>query len=228
MIERRSFQTDSASSNLAEFDKIFIGRVHALIRLGYDRLTPSVYGTLHETVITGDLAREIAGVLEEATEQWMPFFRIYDDPPVNLADQRKKSTTPGKGRARKRVDIKLDSSQTSPYTCFHFEAKRLGKNHSASNYLSNEGLGCFLSGSYAAEETRAGMLGYIQQDDEIAWASHISNCIAKDLAKFRIANGGDWKSCPLIEELPHTYATCHDREMNLGSVLVYHTLLRFY
>lgn len=158
----------------------------------------------------------------------MPFFSVYDDPPVNSIKRSNKPTTPGKGRARKRVDIKFNSSETSPYTRFHFEAKRLGKNHSATKYLSDEGLGCFLSGSYAAEEARVGMLGYVQRDDEIAWASHIANRIAKDLAKFRIANEGNWKSCPLIDEIPHTYTTCHDREMNLGSVLVYHTLLRFY
>jgi hypothetical protein len=158
----RSYQRRVTSDNRSDYEQLFIRRVHDLIRLGYDKLCASTYATQEETVITGDLAEAIEGVLEYPNEDWVRFYRVYDDPPLNesLAGLRRR------GKRRRRVDIKLDSSEVSPYTRFCFEAKRLGKSTPISRYLGADGLGCFLSGSYAGAERRGGMLGYVQSDDE--------------------------------------------------------------
>jgi hypothetical protein len=227
VIGRRSFQPDSDTSNRDDFDEVFVRRVHSLIHLGYGRLIPAKYVTAQETEITGDLAYEIEGILEEATENWMLFFRVYDDPPVNLPKKKGKSAVVGKGRARKRVDIKLDSSETSPYTRFQFESKRLGKNNSEGKYLGSDGLGCFLSGDYANAESRAGMLGYVQQHDEDTWATRLETAIANDITVYRITSDGGWVCNPPIAEFPHTYVTCHNRGKDLVPIRLYHSLLRF-
>lgn len=228
MIGPRSFQPNSDSSNHEDYDEVFVRRVHSLIHLGYRRLIPKKYVAAQETEITGDLAYEIEGVLEEADENWMRFFRVYDDPPVNLPRKKKGSSTAvGKGRARKRVDIKLDCSETSPYTRFQFEAKRLGKNYSVGKYLGNDGLGCFLSGDYACDESRAGMLGYLQQEDEGTWAARIETTVSKDNARYRVTSDGGWTCKPQIAEFSHTYVTCHSRDKNSIPIRLYHSLLRF-
>src|SRR5215813_6356214 len=165
----RSYQRRSASANRSDYEQLFIRRVHDLIKWGYDRLCASAYATQEETVITGDLAEAIEDILEYQNERWMQFFSVYDDPPVNepiTAPRRR-------GKRRRRVDIKFDSSEISPRTHFCFEAKRLGKGNPVSRYLGTDGLGCFLSGSYAGAERRGGMLGYVQSDDEQTWAAKI-------------------------------------------------------
>lgn len=223
MIGRRGFQPSSDSSNREEFDQLFVQRVHSLVKAGYDRLQTAKYASAQEPSITGDLASEIEDLLEYPTESWMRFFRVYDDPPVN--EPRRSGI--GKGRARKRVDIKLDSSESSPYTRFHFESKRLGRYHPVGKYLGDDGLGCFLSGRYAASETRAGMLGYVQRGDEPTWASRIEADITNGVDRFRVTADGNWECHPLIADLPHTYTTCHNREKQLGKIRIYHSLLRF-
>jgi hypothetical protein len=227
VIGSRSFQLASDSSNRDEFDEVFVRRVHALIRLGYGRLVPAKYASAQETEITGDLAYEIESILEGASESWMRFFRIYDDPPVNVPKKRGKSYTIGKGRGRKRVDIKLDSSETSPYTRFQFESKRLGKNNPTGKYLGSNGLGCFLSGDYASAESRAGMLGYVQQHDEDMWASRIREVISGDIAGYRVTSDGGWICKQPSSDYPNTYVTCHTRDKNLLPIRLYHSLLRF-
>ena len=72
----------------------------------------------------------------------------------------------GEGKYRKRADIRLDSAETSPRARFRFECKRLGRGYPAGRYLGAKGLGCFLRGDFACQDPRAGMLGYVQSDDE--------------------------------------------------------------
>jgi hypothetical protein len=165
----RSYQRRSASANRSDYEQLFIRRVHDLIKWGYDRLCASAYATQEETVITGDLAEAIEDILEYPNEDWMRFYRVYDDPPINesiVAPRRR-------GKRRRRVDIKLDSSEVSPYTRFCFEAKRLGKGNPVSRYLGAKGLGSFLSSSYDGAEQQGGMLGYVQSDVEQTWAANI-------------------------------------------------------
>src|SRR2546427_5962096 len=78
--------------------------------------------------------------------------------------------TPGKlGKRRKRVDIEFERSSRGVAFHFHFEAKRLYRSDSLSEYLGDEGLGMFLSGDYASDERVGGMLGYVQRDSLDAW-----------------------------------------------------------
>lgn len=220
-----TYQGRGVSTNRDDYDRVFIRRVHELVKMGYDRLCPNSYAMQEETVITGDLVEAIERILEVANEDWMRFYRVYDDPPINEPRQARRRT----GKRRRRVDIKLDSSEISPYTRFCFEAKRLGKRHPVSRYVGAEGLGCFRSGSYAGAERRAGMLGYVQSDDEPTWATKIERALAAP-AKVpgRQLSDSNFRSYSISARLHHTYVSEHYRITDGKQMQIYHSLLRFY
>jgi hypothetical protein len=221
----RSYQRRSASANRSDYERLFICRVHDLIKWGYDRLCASAYATQEETVITGDLAEAIEGILEYPNEEWMRFYRVYDDPPVNesIAAPRRK------GKRRRRVDIKLDSSEVSPYTRFCFEAKRLGKSNPVSRYLGADGLGCFLSGSYAGAEQRGGMLGYVQSDDEQTWVAKIDEAFTSSPKSFCLqTQQSHFRLNQITAQLRHTYVSEHCRTTDGKQLQIYHSFLIFH
>ena len=159
-------QPGDMSDNSAELREVFVRRVHRLIQLGYERLTPAAYAKTQEPAITGDLVDAIDGVLSDRAEDWMIAFSVHDDPPVNEGRR--------KGKQRKRVDLRIDSGSFRPRARFRFEAKRLGKGHPVTVYLGSEGLGCFLRGDYARREDHAGMLGYVQFGELDRWGEKIA------------------------------------------------------
>lgn len=224
MKRSQSYQHRGVSANRDDYDQVFIRRVHELVKLGYDRLLPKDYATAEETVITGDLVEAIENILEYPHEEWMRFYRVYDDPPINEVMQAPRR----RGKRRRRVDIKLDSSEPSPYTRFCFEAKRLGKRHTVSRYLGADGLGCFLSGHYAGAEHRGGMLGYVQSEDERAWAAKIDKALASSPKSFGLQEKSSFQLCQISAQLCHIYVSEHFRVTDRRQLRIYHSFLLFY
>jgi hypothetical protein len=225
MRHSRSYQPRVASANRSDYEPLFIRRVHELVKLGYDRLCPRAYATEEETVITGDLVEAIEGILEYSNEDWMRFYRVYDDPPINEPIQG----TRRKGKRRRRVDIKLDSSEVSPFTRFCFEAKRLGKRNPVSRYLGADGLGCFLSGSYAGAERRGGMLGYVQSDNEQIWAAKIDKAFTSSPESFGLQTKRNrFQLCQISAQCHHTYVSEHRRTTDGKRLQIYHSFLIFH
>jgi hypothetical protein len=171
------------------------------------------------------MVEAIEGILEDANEDWMRFYRVYDDPPINES-----ITVPRrKGKRRRRVDIKLDSSEVSPYTRFCFEAKRLGKRNPVSRYLGADGLGCFLSGSYAGAERQGGMLGYVQSDDEQAWAAKIDKVFTSSPTSFGLqTKRSHFRLYQISAQLHHTYVSEHRRTTDGKRLQIYHSFLIFH
>ncbi len=225
MIGPRSHQPRRQSENLADYDRLFLPRVYRLVKLGYDRMKPADHAHSQETAITGFLVEAIDAVLDRPAVRWMKFYSVYDDPPVNEPKRRRQRRT---GRGRKRIDIRIDLTRTSPRTRFCFECKRLGRDHPAAKYLGADGLGRFLRGEYAREDARAGMLGYIQSDDEEIWAGKIEAAIASAEDHYAIQHDSPWRQEPVINELIHTYRSGHSRGRGRRPIEIYHTLLRFY
>lgn len=224
MISSKSHQPDRRSDNAADYDRLFIPRVHNLVKLGYDRLDAKRFVTAEETAITGDLVESIAVVLDCPAAKWMRFYSVYDDPPV--IGPKRRGHRRRKGRARQRVDIRLDSSEVLPRTRFCFECKRLGKGHPISRYLGKDGLGCFVQGMYAREDDRAGMLGYIQSDDEKTWAERLSAKLLRTPKNFALRD--PWRHAPVDQQLHHTYRSTHGRGRGRRQIEIYHTLLLFW
>jgi hypothetical protein len=225
MRQSRSYQPRGASANRSDYEPLFIRCVHELVKLGYDRLCPSAYAAEEETVITGDLAEAIEDILDCLNEDWMQFYSIHDDSPVNESI----TATRRKGKWRRRVDIKFDSSEVSPRTHFHFEAKRLGKQNPVSRYLGADGLGCFLSGSYAGTERRGGMLGYVQSDNEQIWAAKIDKAFTSSPESFGLqTKRNHFRLCQISAQLRHTYVSEHRRTTDGKRLQIYHSFLLFH
>ncbi|NQU26019.1 MAG: hypothetical protein HQ567_32430 [Candidatus Nealsonbacteria bacterium] len=226
MISSSSHQPTGRSDNLGDYDRLFIPRVHRLIKIGYDQLTPGEHSNDEETAITGDLVEAIEDVLDFPTAKWMRFYSVHDDPPEN--QPRRRGRQRRRGRKRKRVDIRFVSSKTSPRTRFRFECKRLGRGHNVGLYLGAKGLGCFLTGDYAREDTRAGMLGYVQSDDEETWAGKLEQRLLDSPRIYSLRAESPWRHEPVIREFAHTYRSDHGRGRGRRPIEIYHTLLRFY
>lgn len=224
MRSRRSYQTAVSSGNRDDCAEVFVVHVHQLLHHGYNRLDHPNYATEQEPAITGDLAESIEAVLQVPSERWMRFFRIHDDPPENEPKSRGRNRR--KGKKRRRVDLKFDCSETSPYLRFRFEAKRLGSGNPASKYVGPDGIEMFLSGGYGADDPYGGGLAYVQSHDERIWADRISKEFDKKSETFRFKTGGNWASISITPSLKHMFVTEHLRA-NSTAICIYHTLLLF-
>ncbi len=122
------------------------------------------------------------------------------------------------GKARPRVDIKIEhvSYGKRPRLCF--EAKRLNSatGHTLKKYLGSDGLGCFLTGKYPATHGEAGMLGYVQSGETDEWHKRLKQQLASQGATetFRC-------SLPL-----HTCESKHSLSTS-GVITIHHILLPF-
>lgn len=223
MINSKSHRSGRRSGNADEYDRLFVVQVHRLVKLGYDRLNPRQYVHEEEPAITGDLVESIDAVLDCPTAKWMRFYCVHDDPPVNEPKRRGRARR--KGRSRNRVDLRVDSSQVSPRSRFRFESKRLGKGYTARRYLGPDGLGRFLCGDYAREDDRAGMLGYVQFENEQTWADRLGHKLLESPDEFGLRSPMQHRA--VIQELHHTYRSTHGRGKGRQQIEIYHTLLRF-
>ena len=219
MIDRKVRHRRGRPGNARNFRQVFINRVHQLLELGYQKLNPTDWSTAEETAITGEIVRAIDEILDNPSQSWFQHFSVHDDPPVNA---------PGRlGKRRKRLDIKIVSSQRTPRSKFSFEAKRLGKRNLVSGYVGSDGLRCFLRGDYAAAEDDAGMLGYVQSDTSESWAAKIQAKLEASRSGFDICSTYTWRECQMEAGPSHIYQTRHNR-VSLGRPIdIYHTLLVF-
>jgi len=154
-------------SNTLLYREAFVRRCHTLIARGYGRLKAASLRTAQETVITGELVREIRNVLQEQNAPgWMAHFYVADDPPQNASGRL--------GKSRRRVDIEFErGGRRGVRPRLHFEAKRLCNASSVSAYLSEDGLRLFVAGECAAAQDVGGMLGYVQLDTSAQWVEGI-------------------------------------------------------
>lgn len=219
MISTRPPHPGSDSGNTDDLRRVFRKRVHQLLKLGYDRLTPGACCGEQEETITGFLVKAIVGLLDDRAEDWMQFFSIHEDPPVH---DRLRT-----GKRRRRVDMRVDSSQSRPRTRFSFEAKRLGKAHRVSTYLGDKGMGCILTGAYAQADDEAGMLGYVQSGTLQQWADKIRSKLETNPSRYNMPKNGRFSSVEIVDGLDHTYRSNHNRPSIGRRVSIFHTLLQF-
>jgi hypothetical protein len=199
----------------------FRRHVHLLVGMGYDRLVPPTYQTSEETAITGELVDAMRAAMAEVTAPvWVGHYTIHDDPPLSLGGRL--------GKHRQRVDIEFERVILGKRPRFQFEAKRLCDHSTDSDYCGENGLGCFLSGEYAPEHREAGMLGYVQTQDEPTWATRIKVRLQAEPKKFQLRPNGGWKRVQTDSGLSFTYRTRHGRKNKLGPITISHVLLRFH
>ena len=193
---------------------------HELIAMGYQELQATHFASSQEPEITGELVRAMREILERmSAPDWTVYYTIHDDPPLNVPGQR--------GKKRPRVDIEFERVIRGLRPCLRFEAKRLGKNHGTRRYLGEDGLGCFTSGKYPLTHPEAGMLGYVQSQNEAAWAAKIEATLRQAPDAYRIADNELWEQHHITPHLVYTYRSKHHGPDLREDIHIFHTLLRF-
>lgn len=202
------------------YQQAFIGNCHRWLAAGYATLNSPSFSHAQEPAITGELVRAMKEVrLCASAPTWMIRMYVADDPPVNA---------PGRlGKQRRRVDIEFERSERGAVFHFCFEAKRLYRGDSVSEYLGDEGLGMFISGGYARQQDSGGMLGYVQKGNAGMWLPRIAAALDSSPNDYQVMSEGPFAAAVLVPEFPQTHRSVHLR-VSLGRpILVYHTLLLF-
>lgn len=218
MIGSKKQQVSSQSGNADDYRQVFLCRVHELLQRGYLRMNAPAFATEEETVITGELAKEMDAELDALEEEWGRFFRVENEKPVNDGKRQ--------GKERKRIDVHVESSEHKPRRRFSFEAKRLAPKKPVRDYLGREGLGCFLRGEYSANDLDAGMLGCIQSGKPLDWANEIKGKLLHKGSRYSVLSEECWSPHVFPRGPAHSYVSTHKRR-KLGRIDVYHTLLVF-
>lgn len=134
--------------------------------MGYDRMESSKFASSEEEDITGQLTNSMQEALQsDSAPRWCSNFWANDEVRVNDSSRL--------GKSRLRLDIEIVQHQRGRRPKLRFEAKRLIGNDGAREYLGPKGLGCFLDGGYAKEDSIVGMLGYIQNGTTDSHATSI-------------------------------------------------------
>lgn len=166
------------------------------------------------------MVRGIKEVLESETSPlWVENYAIHDDPPLNTGTR--------KGKHRLRVDIEFERCLRGKRPKYQFEAKRLYKSSSDTDYIGTSGMGCYFAGddSYAKGHDEAGMLGYVQSEDEEYWQKRISDGLKKNSEQHRFDNRKQWTNLVFKEiKNKYIYTTTHKSQ---NDFMICHILLNF-
>ncbi len=108
------------------YEEVFIRRVHQLLGMGYVTMPSNDFSDAQEEDITGELVRAIDSVLDNSNAPtWTDSFSIHEEPRIHTPNR--------KGKRRRRLDIRVDSSEIRPRSRLSFEAKRLGANQTVAS-----------------------------------------------------------------------------------------------
>ena len=212
-------KSPNPSQNIIEiFEPIFRIHAHQLIHIGYSDARPQMTCDDKETTVTGYIAEAIQNRLSSPTQpSWYKYYNVKDDPPIPTEGRT--------GSGRRKLDIILESSYWNIRPQYGFEAKRLRKNgFPASKYVGPEGMGCFISGSYASRYPEAAMLGYIQSDSVEQWQKKV---IAEIDEKADILHlKSPQQNIKVIDEFPNEWISDHNRDSVGYPITIYHILLK--
>ena len=209
--------SDPSDVQKAIYRQAFIRNCFILLIRGYAGLKPHDLQAAEEPHITGEIVRSIREVLEaENAESWMQDFDIHDDPPQNIAGRF--------GKYRPRIDIEFVRVLRGRRPRFHIEAKRLYRPRSIKEYFGDDGLGMFVVGNYAADQTSAGMVGYVQTENRQAWLNRLTRGFVSRSSQLRVCER--FRASPDYQDIAAVQISGHDRT-TLGRIDIYHLLLEF-
>lgn len=216
MIPNNNADGGSGSRARQDFSDAFIRNAHRILLGGYALLDAPAYHSSEEDEITGDLAREMMNHIAASPESWMRCCQVHDQHPVTAPGGPR--TTRRVGKRRPKIDLQLVVNTGTGFTCFSWEAKRLGKGHGLAAYLGPAGLGCFLTGQYASDCDSGGMLGYAQTGDAASWVPEIRRLLDTE-CRISKSESGCYSE--------HGFASLHPRPLLQSTIMIHHTILRF-
>lgn len=216
--ESKNMDLDEAYAD--EYWSTYRHHIHTLLAWGYADSRSRVQAKHDETDISGFIAEAIQDRLDAFDSPiWCDQIGLKDDPPIPGGGR--------KGRSRWRPDLIFESVERRPRPKYHFEAKRLRKQQSITDYLGEDGLQCFLNGKYATESYEAGMLGYIECDDISTWVERLQ--LAIDLAgqdKNEILLLAPQNNIQIVDAFPQEWLSKHNRRTG-RSIAIHHLLLDY-
>jgi len=199
------------------FSNAFRIKAHILISWGYQGAVSRIESDSHEeTTITGYISEAIKNRLRAFNcPGWCEDFSVMENRPTEKEGC--------KGKYRPQPDLIIEGNMRGRPE-YIFEAKRLNKaGFSTGKYLGEDGLGCFLSGKYAARYDEAAMLGYIQSDSPEYWQKEIQGKINQ--GKLGLLSVG--QAAEIVYDLPHEWLSIHKREGVKRPISIFHILLDF-
>jgi hypothetical protein len=202
---------------ITTFTTQFRKQIHQLIAWGFTDARHRIQSNdEQEPAITGFIAEAIKDRLRALDcPRWCCHYFVRDDLPVE------KEGLAGRDRPRPDIIIETNFPGRPEYL---FEAKRLRKyGFTASKYASPDGIGCFVTGLYAARYDEAAMLGYIQSDSLAHWQNEVKSAIDNDGSELRLKS--PQRDVRIIEALPLEWVSEHERDGVARPIIIYHILL---
>ncbi len=210
--------SNSSATGLAR--EVFCRHVHLLLAEGYSRLIPNQLRKAAEEDITGELVRTINEYFDDpSSPDWVSRYMTSEEERVNDGKRL--------GKARRRLDITFVCAAQRPRPRFRFECKRLGKSGDVAKYLSGDGMGAFLDGTYAADDHQVGMIGYVQSNTTESWAVRIQRRLSNGSFNRTLIGATTWRNFQFESRIGMTRVSRHRRKSRLPIVDVYHTFLAF-
>jgi hypothetical protein len=200
-----------------QYDLAFREDAHQLLAWGYldscRRFTPQQ----EETEITGFIVDAIQSRLDSpTTPARFERYSVKEDNPV-----------PGEGRtgkARRRIDIIIESARHQPRPQYIFEAKRLCRpGNTIGKYIGKEGMMRFISNRYAAECPEVAMIGYVQTDTANYWLAKLERHLNNDSAS-KLYIIAKLARVSVIADLKESWVSRHTRT-NGNQLAIFHVLL---
>ena len=201
------------------FTTAFRKKAHILISWGYRGAVSIIDSDSHEeTTITGYISAAINNRLRSFDcPTWAEDFSIMENRPVEMEGRE--------GKKRPQPDLIIEGKMRGRPE-YIFDAKRLKTDGFGSGkYLGNDGLGCFVSGKYAARYDEAGMLGYIQSDSPMHWFAEIGKKIKQKKENLNFISLQ--QDIEVIRDFPDEWLSVHNREGVNRSITIFHILLDF-
>ncbi len=217
---------EPAGDRQSAYRACFLGHVHRLLQLGYLAIRNDDYSGTDEETISGDLSEAIEGILDDQSESWMSPYHVHNERPVQQTGRKKKDRT-REGKKRQRIDLEFVSTEIAPRVRFSIEAKRLHDSGSVSAYTGPEGMGCFVSAEYAARESAAGMLGFIQERSPEEWLAKIESRIASSRKQLRLRSKQVWRDSEFVVSSTAVKLSVHDRAESRPPIEISHSFLDF-
>ena len=196
------------------YERYFRRDAHQLIALGHEKSRYRINCELEETEITGFICKEIKEYLRLNSN---PRFERYFLDEESYVEGENRT-----GKNRRRLDIVIQCSLSTPRQDYIFEAKRLATSgYPISKYLGEDGLQLFIDGIYAGDCPEVGMIGYIQKGSFEHWEKELCQ---KVTIKTELLTQKQPKKIKIIDDLEYEWVSEHDRQTQ-KPVTVYHIFL---
>jgi hypothetical protein len=191
---------------------------HKLIHVGYQfsiqQLEPSK--RYEEPEITGFIRQGI----RDYTFTNPGFDGFYSE--ENRPEITANNTRIGKGRNMPDLVIQYTNHPRLELVC---EAKRLNSSSGRTDYVGSDGMGCFISGIYASDQSEAAMIGYVETKSITEWKQIVCQHIQDKSTELSIL--GNQEDVQIIGAFSDEWQSKHHRSPLNQPIAILHILLDY-